>query len=106
MVSKIAGLCAAALLAGCTTNPYGRLEPVSDAERAGLDCAAIAAEISRIEVFDAHVGEVARATALTGHQTGRGYGAADSKVRRRAERSASERRRQLWRLEAERGCRR
>ncbi|MDQ8755931.1 hypothetical protein RCO27_06785 [Sphingosinicella sp. LHD-64] len=105
MVSKIAGLCAAALLAGCTTNPYGRLEPLSDAERTELDCAAIAAALSRVQGFEGHVSEVARAAALAGHQAGRGYGVADSKTRRRAERSASERRRQLWRLEAERGCR-
>jgi hypothetical protein len=105
MVSKIAGLFAAALLAGCTTNPYGRLEPVSDAERTGLDCAAIATELARVQAFEAQVSEVAHAAALTGHRTGRGYDAADTKTRRRAERSASERRRQLWRLEAERRCR-
>lgn len=105
MVSKIAGLFAVAALAGCATNDYRPLDPLSDAERTGLDCAAIAAELANIQGFEDRIGETARAAAMTGHQTGRGYGVADSKSRRRAERSATERRRQLFRLEAERGCR-
>lgn len=105
MVSKIAGLFAAAALAGCATNDYRPLESLSDAERAGLDCAAITAELARIQGFEAEIGETARAAAMAGQRTGRGYGVADTKARRRAERSASERRRELWRLEAERGCR-
>lgn len=105
MVSKIAGLFAAAALAGCATNDYRPLEPVSDTERARLDCAAIAAELANIQGYEAEIGVTARAAAQAGQRTGRGYGVADTKARRRAERSAAERRRQLWRLEAERACR-
>lgn len=91
-------------IGGCATKHYGRLQPLSGAERAGLTCREIAIELSRVEAFEDNIRRQSHINGRSALAFVNDLGIGNAMERGDAERSAAERRQQLREIEAERGC--
>lgn len=101
----IAALVPAILLtSGCATKRYGRLQPLTGAERVAYTCRDIDIEIAKVQAFQAQVAEGARFNAASVLGILGDYGIGNSMERKEADASAARRLAQLQDVKAEKGC--
>jgi hypothetical protein len=89
---------------GCATKRYGRLQPLTGAERAAYTCRDIDIEIAKVEAFKAQVAEGARFNVASVLGILGDYGIGNSMERKEADASAARRLAQLNDIKAEKGC--
>ena len=94
----------ALVLAGCATKRYGRLQPLTGAERVAYSCREIDLEIAKVQAFQQQVIEGAQFNVASVLGILGDYGIGNSMERNAAEASAARRLGQLSDLKAERGC--
>jgi hypothetical protein len=99
-----AAVVAACLVSGCATKRYGRLAPLTGAERVAYNCRDIDLEIAKVEAFKAQVAEGARFNVASVLGILGDYGIGNSMERHEADASAARRLTQLTDLKFERGC--
>ena len=99
-----AAVIAALLLMGCATKRYGRLQPLTGAERVAYTCRDIDIEIAKVGAFQQQVIEGAQFNVASVLGILGDYGIGNSMERGSAEASAARRLGQLNDLKAERGC--
>ena len=99
-----AAVIAALLLTGCATKRYGRLQPLTGAERVAYTCRDIDLEIAKVGAFQQQVIEGAQFNVASVLGILGDYGIGNSMERGSAEASAARRLGQLTDLKAERGC--
>jgi|SRR4249919_754698 len=99
-----AAVIAALLLTGCATKRYGRLQPLTGAERVAYTCRDIDLEIAKVQAFQQQVVEGAQFNVASVLGILGDYGIGNSMERGAAEASAARRLGQLNDLKAERGC--
>ena len=106
MRQLIVGVLISSLLAttGCATKRYGRLQPLTGAERVGYTCRDIDIEIAKVGAFQQQVTEGAQFNMASVLGILGDYGIGNSMERGAAEASAARRLGQLNDLKAERGC--
>jgi hypothetical protein len=92
------------LTAGCATKRYGRLQPLTGAERVAYDCRDVDLEIAKVQAFQQQVIEGAQFNAASVLGILGDYGIGNSMERGAAEASAAKRLGQLNDLKAEKGC--
>lgn len=95
---------AALLTTGCATKNYGRLQPLTGAERVAYTCREIDLEIAKVQAFQQQVVEGAQFNVASVLGILGDYGIGNSMERGSAEASAARRMGQLNDLKAERGC--
>lgn len=100
----IAALIPALALSACATKNYGRLQPLTGAERAAYTCRDIDIEIAKVGAFQQQVIEGAQFNVASVLGILGDYGIGNSMERGAAEKSAIQRLNQLNDLKAERGC--
>jgi hypothetical protein len=98
-----ATLCAL-LTTGCATKRYGRLQPLTGAERVGYTCRDIDIEIAKVGAFQQQVIEGAQFNMASVLGILGDYGIGNSMERHSAEASAAKRLADLNDLKAEKGC--
>ncbi len=94
----------ALLATGCATKNYGRLQPVTGAERVAYTCRDIDLEIAKVQAFQQQVIEGAQFNFASVLGILGDYGIGNSMERSSAEASAARRLGQLNDLKAEKGC--
>lgn len=94
----------ALLAAGCATKRYGRLQPLTGAERVAYTCREIDLEIAKVQAFQQQVIEGAQFNVASVLGILGDYGIGNSMERSSAEASAARRLGQLNDLKSERGC--
>ena len=94
----------AVLLSGCATKHYGRLQPLTGAERVAYTCRDIDLEIAKVGAFQQQVIEGARFNMASVLGILGDYGIGNSMERHEAEASAAKRMADLNDLKAEKGC--
>jgi hypothetical protein len=99
-----AAVIAALLLTGCATKRYGRLQPLTGAERVAYSCRDIDLEIAKVGAFQQQVVEGAQFNVASVLGILGDYGIGNNMERGAAEASAARRMGQLTDLKAERGC--
>jgi hypothetical protein len=92
------------LTTGCATKRYGRVQPLTGAERAAYTCRDIDLEIAKVEAFKAQVAEGARFNVASVLGILGDYGIGNSMERKEADASAARRLAQLNDIKAEKGC--
>jgi hypothetical protein len=92
------------LTSACATKRYGRLQPLTGAERVGYTCKDIDIEIAKVQAFQAQVAEGARFNMASVLGILGDYGIGNSMERHEADASAARRLVQLSDLKAEKGC--
>lgn len=92
------------LLAGCATKNYGRLQPITGAERVAYTCRDVDLEIAKVQAFQQQVVEGAQFNMASVLGILGDYGIGNSMERSAAEASAARRLGQLNDLKAEKGC--
>ena len=95
---------AAVLLGGCATKNYGRLQPLTGAERVAYTCREVDLEIAKVQAFQQQVIEGAQFNTASVLGILGDYGIGNSMERSAAEASAARRLGQLNDLKAEKGC--
>lgn len=100
----IAVLIPALIAAGCATKRYGRVQPLTGAERAAYTCREIDLEIAKVQAFQQQVVEGAQFNVASVLGILGDYGIGNNMERSSAEASAARRLGQLNDLKAERGC--
>lgn len=103
---RIAAALATSLLltSACATKRYGRLQPLTGAERVGYSCKDIDIEIAKVQAFQAQVAEGARFNMASVLGILGDYGIGNSMERHEADASAARRLVELSDLKAEKGC--
>jgi hypothetical protein len=106
MRQLIVGVLISSLLAttGCATKRYGRLQPLTGAERVGYTCRDIDIEIAKVGAFQQQVTEGAQFNMASVLGILGDYGIGNSMERSAAEASAARRLGDLNNLKAEKGC--
>ena len=94
----------ALVVSGCATKNYGRMQPLTGAERAAYTCREIDLEIAKVQAFQQQVIEGAQFNVASVLGILGDYGIGNSMERSSAEASAARRLGQLNDLKAERGC--
>lgn len=94
----------ALILSGCATKRYGRMVPLTGAERAAYTCREIALEIAKVQAFQTQVAEGAQFNMASVLGILGDYGIGNSMERGAAEASARRRLQDLYDLSAQRGC--
>lgn len=92
------------LLAGCATKRYGRLQPLTGAERVAYSCRDVDLEIAKVQAFQQQVVEGAQFNMASVLGILGDYGIGNNMERSAAEASAARRLGQLNDLKAEKGC--
>jgi hypothetical protein len=101
----VAALIPALLLtSACATKRYGRLQPLTGAERVHYTCRDVDLEIAKVQAFQQQVVEGAQFNAASVLGILGDYGIGNSMERGAAEASAAKRLGQLTDLKAEKGC--
>jgi hypothetical protein len=100
----VAAVLPAVLFAGCATKRYGRLQPLTGAERVAYSCRDIDLEIAKVGAFQQQVIEGAQFNMASVLGILGDYGIGNNMERGAAEASAARRMSQLTDLKAERGC--
>jgi hypothetical protein len=100
----VAAVVPAVIVSGCATKRYGRLQPLTGAERVGYDCKDIDIEIAKVGSFQQQVREGAQFNMASVLGILGDYGIGNSMERGAAEASAGRRMKELTDLKAERGC--
>lgn len=100
----IAVLLPALVTSGCATKNYGRMQPLTGAERVAYTCREIDLEIAKVQAFQQQVIEGAQFNVASVLGILGDYGIGNSMERGSAEASAARRLGQLNDLKAERGC--
>jgi len=95
---------AAIFVAGCATKNYGRLQPLTGAERVAYTCREVDLEIAKVQAFQQQVIEGAQFNMASALGILGDYGIGNSMERSGAEASAARRLGQLNDLKAEKGC--
>lgn len=95
---------AALFATGCATKNYGRLQPLTGAERVAYTCREIDLEIAKVQAFQQQVIEGAQFNMASALGILGDYGIGNSMERSAAEASAARRLGQLNDLKAEKGC--
>jgi hypothetical protein len=103
-VFVIAVLFPALVISGCATKNYGRMQPLTGAERATYTCREIDLEIAKVQAFQQQVIEGAQFNVASVLGILGDYGIGNNMERSSAEASAARRLGQLNDLKAERGC--
>jgi hypothetical protein len=94
----------ALLISGCATKNYGRMQPLTGAERVAYTCRDIDLEIAKVQAFQQQVIEGAQFNMASVLGILGDYGIGNSMERSAADASAARRLGQLNDLKAERGC--
>lgn len=94
----------ALIVAGCATKRYGRLQPLTGAERVAYTCRDVDIEIAKVGAFQAQVAEGAQFNMASVLGILGDYGIGNSMERSSAEASAARRLKELNDLKAEKGC--
>ena len=94
----------ALVLSGCATKRYGRMQPLTGAERAAYTCREVAIEIAKVQSFQTQVAEGAQFNMASVLGILGDYGIGNSMERSAAEASARRRLQELYDLSAQRGC--
>jgi hypothetical protein len=94
----------AVLVSGCATKNYGRMQPLTGAERVAYTCRDIDLEIAKVQAFQQQVIEGAQFNMASVLGILGDYGIGNNMERSAAEASAARRLSQLNDLKAERGC--
>jgi hypothetical protein len=94
----------AVLISGCATKNYGRMQPLTGAERVAYSCRDIDLEIAKVQAFQQQVIEGAQFNMASVLGILGDYGIGNNMERSAAEASAARRLGQLNDLKAERGC--
>jgi hypothetical protein len=92
------------LTSACATKRYGRLQPLTGAERVAYDCRDVDLEIAKVQAFQQQVVEGAQFNVASVLGILGDYGIGNSMERGSAEASAARRLGQLNDLKAEKGC--
>ena len=92
------------VMSGCATKNYGRMQPLTGAERVAYSCREIDLEIAKVQAFQQQVIEGAQFNMASVLGILGDYGIGNSMERSSAEASAARRLGQLNDLKAERGC--
>lgn len=95
---------AACLVTGCATKRYGRLEPLTGAERAMYTCRDIDLEIAKVQAFETQVKEGAQFNIASVLGILGDFGIGNSMERGAAEASTARRLQDLNDLKMQRGC--
>ena len=95
---------AAVTVSGCATKRYGRLQPVTAAEKQVYDCRNIEVEIAKVEGFRQQVAEGAKFNGASAMGFLGDWGIGNANEKNAAERTATERMNDLLALKAEKGC--
>lgn len=93
-----------AVLSGCATKQYGRLQPLSSYEMRSYNCRDIAIELSKVDAFDEQIRDQARFNGSSALGVLGDFGIGNSMAKGGAEKSSIERRRQLQMLGAQKEC--
>lgn len=94
----------AALVSGCATKNYGRLQPLTPIEAQVYDCQGVEVEIAKVEAFRQQVAEGAKFNGASVMGFLGDYGIGNANERNNAERTATQRMNQLLALRAQKGC--
>lgn len=94
----------AVAVSGCATKRYGRLQPLTGAERASYSCREIDIELAKVEAFELQIAEGAQFNMASVLGILGDFGIGNSMEKGAAEKSAKQRRVQLNDLRAEKGC--
>jgi hypothetical protein len=100
----VAAVVPAVALSGCATKRYGRLQPLTGAERVAYTCRDIDIEIAKVSAFQTQVAEGAQFNMASVLGILGDYGIGNSMERKAADASAARRMQQLSDLKAEKGC--
>ena len=100
----IGAMIPALVLSGCATKRYGRMQPLTGAERVGYTCREIAIEIAKVQSFQTQVAEGAQFNMASVLGILGDYGIGNSMERGAADASARRRLQDLYDLSAQRGC--
>jgi hypothetical protein len=92
------------LTTGCATKRYGRLQPLTGAERVAYNCRDVDLEIAKVGAFQAQVAEGAQFNVASVLGILGDYGIGNSMERSAADASAARRMKELNDLKAEKGC--
>ena len=94
----------AVVLSGCATKRYGRLQPLTGAEKVAYTCRDVDIEIAKVGAFQQQVAEGAQFNMASVLGILGDYGIGNSMERNAAEASAARRLKELNDLKAEKGC--
>ena len=97
-------LFATVALTGCATKRYGRVQPLTGAERTAYTCREIDIEIAKVESFKQQIVEGAEFNAASALGILGDFGIGNSMERSSAEKSAAQRLGQLRDFKAEKNC--
>lgn len=100
----MAAVIPAVAISGCATKRYGRLQPLTGAERVHYDCKDVDLEIAKVGAFQTQVAEGAQFNMASVLGILGDYGIGNSMERSAAEASAARRMKELNDLKAEKGC--
>jgi hypothetical protein len=100
----LAAVIPAVTISGCATKRYGRLQPLTGAERVHYDCRDVDLEIAKVGAFQAQVADGAQFNVASVLGILGDYGIGNSMERSAADASASRRMKELTDLKAEKGC--
>jgi hypothetical protein len=100
----LAAVIPAVTLSGCATKRYGRLQPLTGAERVAYTCRDVDIEIAKVGAFQQQVVEGAQFNMASVLGILGDYGIGNSMERGAAEASAARRMKELNDLKAEKGC--
>ena len=100
----VAAVAPAVALSGCATKRYGRLQPLTGAERVAYTCRDVDLEIAKVGAFQTQVAEGAQFNMASVLGILGDYGIGNSMERKAADASAARRLQQLNDLKAEKGC--
>ena len=100
----VAAVIPAVVLSGCATKRYGRVQPLTGAERVGYTCRDVDIEIAKVGAFQTQVAEGAQFNIASVLGILGDYGIGNSMERSAADASAARRMQELNDLKAEKGC--
>lgn len=103
-VPVVIGLLMATAVSGCATKRYGRVQPLSDAEKRAYSCEDIDIEISKVRAFQEQIKDEADIDAKSVAGFLGDFGVGNRLERGNAEESAEERLEQLEDLQQMKGC--
>lgn len=100
----LAAVVPAVTISGCATKRYGRLQPLTGAERVGYTCRDVDIEIAKVGAFQQQVAEGAQFNIASVFGILGDYGIGNSMEKSAADASAARRMKELNDLKAEKGC--
>ena len=103
-VIGLAVIGSALVVSGCATKRYGRLQPLTGAERVAYNCRDVDLEIAKVGAFQAQVADGAQFNMASVLGILGDYGIGNSMERSAADASAARRLKELNDLKAEKGC--